>query len=482
MKNKQIWGKLVFLYEDTKRLYIFLRAMIILLLLSIIFFLFINNLINKISLDYKNLLYGRWDEVFLNVNKQDFSYFKEHAFINDVATQEIKEYKVVNKFKSIVVGSCSDNFLEVGNITLIKGNLPKKDNEIAIEKEYMSILGIQDVGDIISNNVNIKSIRGLKVCGIVENYSNRWSMINRNVKYINCFIFKSDSDKLNIFVSCDNSIRNDIEINVLQYNLNIHPNTNTSINSFVFIWIIIIVYILIIYLKINQVIKKRILLYKAENNSKIKYFFKKKIVKHIVVLLLSSFTIVTLYKLIDNVLLLNQSILDKNIQTIPENILDLNYISMDKEYNAFIEECNYNISNKTTRYFLNQNLSFIIDLLGYLMLLILLNWIIIEYMISSILTEISENYECQLKYYYFYKKFFIRSKRNKIIFYLILENIIISSFIFIKEYDSQGKLIVLYMILYLSFFNLVRLIINFIVIKTKMRYIEMSLDDLVIIE
>ncbi len=67
---------------------------------------------------------------------------------------------------------------------MVDGRKPVYEGEVAIEEEYLDVLGVEKVGDIISEGVNIDSLEGYKVCGIVKDYSSRWKMVNWDVKYI----------------------------------------------------------------------------------------------------------------------------------------------------------------------------------------------------------------------------------------------------------------------------------------------------------
>ena len=170
-------------------------------------------------------LFGRWNEVFLNVDEEDVEYFRRHAFVDDYSVQNIQEKIYLEGDDRIIIGTCDNNFFELGNLEMIDGRMPVNEGEVAIEEEYLDVLGVEKVGDIISEGVNIDSLKGYKVCGIVKDYSSRWKMVNWDVKYINCFISDAKANEIQIYASLSLAVQQDIETNMLEYRENIRDGS-----------------------------------------------------------------------------------------------------------------------------------------------------------------------------------------------------------------------------------------------------------------
>ena len=135
---------------DIKRINSLSKLLIIVILLFTVVVIIVNYYIYVSQKEIRSVLFGNWDTLFVDID--DEYYFKNNAFIDDYAIQRIynKSFKV-NDY-SIVVGSSEDNFLNLGGIKLLSGKMPYKSNEVAIEEDYLNVLGVQRVGDVISDD------------------------------------------------------------------------------------------------------------------------------------------------------------------------------------------------------------------------------------------------------------------------------------------------------------------------------------------
>ena len=204
-------------------------------------------------------LFGRWNEVFLNVDEEDVEYFRQHAFVDDYSVQNIQEKIYLEGDDRIIIGTCDDNFFELGNLEMVDGRMPVNEGEVAIEEEYLEVLGVEKVGDIISEGVNIDSLKGYKVCGIVKDYSSRWKMVNWDVKYINCFISDAKANEIQIYASLSLAVQQDIETNMLEYRENIEMNDDNRIaDNLLVLWIGVISFSVTIYFNIVYKLKHNV--------------------------------------------------------------------------------------------------------------------------------------------------------------------------------------------------------------------------------
>lgn len=271
-------------------------------------------------------LFGRWNEVFLNVDEEDVEYFRQHAFVDDYSIQNIQEKIYLEGDDRIIIGTCDDNFFDLGNLEMVDGRMPVNEGEVAIEEEYLEVLGVEKVGDIISEGVNIDSLKGYKVCGIVKDYSSRWKMVNWDVKYINCFISDANANEIQIYASLSSAVQQDIETNMLEYRENISINTIISLHSILSLWGVMIIFEAIITVMLRLKIHKYLGCHKTEHkslNSKVISIFQKSV--------LTLFKL-TLYILI--IVLVNRVVVE----------VHYNYIARDDIIHSAMESMNYGIS------------------------------------------------------------------------------------------------------------------------------------------
>lgn len=213
--NKRRYQQLIISFPETKKLYYIMKALILFLLFFTISTLIIGGWYNFKEREIYSQLFGNWDRVFLNLNKNDLEYFKCHAFVDEFSIQEIKEKCFLEGDKRVVIGSCDHNFFKISNTKILSGRMPKKEKEVAIEEEYLDLLGVKQVGDYVPDDSPVISLRGYYVCGVVDDYSSRWKVANWDIKYINCFIFLSNSDEFNVYVKEKFFAKNDLKINFI---------------------------------------------------------------------------------------------------------------------------------------------------------------------------------------------------------------------------------------------------------------------------
>ena len=249
MNNLKRLKKLVLANKETRRLYRMMQFLAIFMVISCTIIVVIAKWIEHDQNQKREKLFGSWDEVFLDVPAEDLNYFKQNAFLEQISIQSIQEKVFLEGDKRVVIGSCDDNFLEMGNIELLEGRMPEKENEVAVEEEYLEIVGVSKIGDVISNP-KITSLNGYKVVGVISNYSQRWKQINSDIKYINCFVSNMSKDKdINIIVKNNEWGDYDQEINMLNYKRNIQRlkiNTSSDILLTIFMFLLIELVILII--------------------------------------------------------------------------------------------------------------------------------------------------------------------------------------------------------------------------------------------
>lgn len=254
--NRQRTKNLILSCPETKVLFYLIRILIIMLIFITIFLVLVGNWSNFTQNNIKNRLFGNWNIAVNEISKNELAYFEYNAFINKYAIQYIQEKIFLDDKTKIVIGSTEEKFIDIGNIEILSGRMPIKNNEVAVEKEYLSTLGVNKIGDIISKDSSIKSLRGYSVCGILNDYSNRWKMVNWEMQYINCFIYEAKPNKIQVFLDTDNILENDIKTNFINYYNNVKPSSMNLNEIIIKIWGIVISLIAIIYLLLNYKLKR----------------------------------------------------------------------------------------------------------------------------------------------------------------------------------------------------------------------------------
>lgn len=222
MSNRKRLKKLILANKETKCLYRMMQFLAIFMIVSCLVVVTTAKWIEYDQNKKREELFGSWDEVFLNVDQDDLNYFRKNAFLEQISVQSIQEKVFLKGDQRVVIGSCDENFLEMGNIELLEGRMPEQKKEVAVEEEYLGILGVSGVGDVVPNDSEAESLRGYKVIGIVDNYSRRWKLINNNVKYINCFVSNETDQEINVLIKYKKWSSYDQEVNMINYERNIH--------------------------------------------------------------------------------------------------------------------------------------------------------------------------------------------------------------------------------------------------------------------
>ena len=304
-------------------------------------------------------LFGRWDEVFLNVDEEGVEYFRQHAFVDDYSIQNIQEKIYLEGDDRIIIGTCDDNFFDLGNLEMIDGRMPVNEGEVAIEEEYLDVLGVEKVGDIISEGVNIDSLKGYKVCGIVKDYSSRWKMVNWDVKYINCFISDAKANEIQIYASLSLAVQQDIETNMLEYRENIRDGSTLFFEDIIWLcWMIGLLEMIlfaIIRRKLNER-KKAIMKLQSRKSKNMNNFFVMQAFYLIMTISLKALSLILIIWLLNKLIMevnyntiiyanVMQIMPNKNLKKVIEAIVVMSWIMLINKLLNFLEITAYNMSS-----------------------------------------------------------------------------------------------------------------------------------------
>ena len=100
-------------------------------------------------------MYGEWEAAYLNGDKEVLERLE-----NEPSVKELNKSLIIgNSAKLGVVGTYNDKLIDMGHLTLYKGDYPKADNEIMVELNQMSDLGLDlEIGQKISVEIDIVTV------------------------------------------------------------------------------------------------------------------------------------------------------------------------------------------------------------------------------------------------------------------------------------------------------------------------------------
>lgn len=414
--NKERYKSLILAFSDTRRLYKLMHLFIYSLIVFSIAIIIVYQLSYLKQKETINALFGRWNTVFVDVDEDDISYFENHVFIKAYSVQKVFRKESSKDNQRVVIGSCDDNFFDIGKITLLYGTLPKNEKEVAIEEEYLNLFGVSKVGDIIKNNSTAPVLEGYRVCGILRNYSSRWKMVNWDVDYINCFIADtSNLEKINLtcFVQSYDIYNNDITTNFINYRNNVNVSNTVLDKVLVYYWVCILLFCLLL--------KKLIMI-------KIKFFKKKKdiatsknkrkLLKIAIVLLLFLNIVYLIILFFNKLVVYDTSMFDLQLNENRGGYSDYMPIIDDRGYIKYLT--NNDVSNekiKIVKYIPNKMAVNAVNIVMILFLIIMSNVMIYNYCVLCLNDEKDNNYYILNKY--FYGTSIIKSEKIKRSLYII---------------------------------------------------------------
>lgn len=483
--NRQRRKKLILAYPDTRRLYRMMQVLAVFLVIATICIFAVGKWSENQIKEKNDRLFGRWDEVFLNVDEEGVEYFRQHAFVDDYSIQNIQEKIYLEGDDRIIIGTCDDNFFELGNLEMVDGRMPVNKGEVAIEEEYLELLGVEKVGDIISEGVNIDSLKGYKVCGIVKDYSSRWKMVNWDVKYINCFISDANANEIQIYASLSSAVQQDIETNMLEYKENLRIENMMIVRNIIELWIIIGLLAIILWFDLQRKIRHQISakgIYEYTELNICKELWSKKRVKifqTILKILLSILTVILVNKVVIEI---NYYDFHKERLQIKNGYNDL-YNLNDDYWSVSSQFDNY--PNHIIRIIYNEDINMIMDFIKTAFFIFLIEYLLIV-LSQRIIEDTSDKYihNRVLHNYYFGYKWTTMIKICKTLFKeILIYNSILTLFILSTANTiSTSFETVFYNIVLSCLLNSIMLFIQSVFIYRTLFHLETSDDWLLVTE
>ena len=158
-------------------------------ILFLIFFLGLSSIIytdsyEKTLEEQRKLSYGAWHFAVFETDVTTYQSLASHAMVESAGQMEIGGLATDEDGRILgSVGYCDDALMDIGNMELLDGRLPRSSNEIAVEASCLNLMGIsyelgQQIPIVISSEGNdgeiVEKEYKFTLCGIVKNYSSYW--------------------------------------------------------------------------------------------------------------------------------------------------------------------------------------------------------------------------------------------------------------------------------------------------------------------
>ena len=434
MSNRKRLKKLILANKETRCLYRMMQLLAIFMIVSCLVIIATAKWIEYDQNKKREELFGSWDEVFLNVDQDDLNYFRKNAFLEQISVQSIQEKVFLEGDQRVVIGACDENFLEMGNIELLEGRMPEHEKEVAIEEEYLEILDVSGVGDVVPGDSKVISLRDYKITGIFENYSRCWKFLNKKINFPNCIVISEKLEHINVFVEYSIWAKKDPEINQINYEDNI---SKFDINENILVAKLISPYFLVILITIYKIIRNIPIANLDAKNGRFFSLRKEKLnFKGLIQMFLNIFLVLIIFKCIEDLFLEK---IDENLFRNMNDIL----LASDMKISLLGEMIKVlwldgNVINQTSHYLMIHVIYCFLAILNIVMLLVVL-FITISYKKASVYQDVNNRKQMYYIYDYYQMNIPEPRKKDKIsVFIEIILEITLISIIYTFKYNLVG--------------------------------------------
>ena len=154
-------------------------------------FLITDGIISAVKNQRKNI-YGEWEYGLVNMDADSQTLIEDHPFIE--SRGKIQIYGVLAGSymdnKQANIGTMDQTAWNLGHLQMLKGHLPKNEQEIAMESGMLTALGYQgEPGEKITLNILTTTeyqndmdgkAYTYTLCGVIKDYQVNWDICNRN--------------------------------------------------------------------------------------------------------------------------------------------------------------------------------------------------------------------------------------------------------------------------------------------------------------
>jgi ABC-type lipoprotein release transport system permease subunit len=141
--------------KGRKRDTLLLKLVITLAFVFIITAMIFQSSTKQTKLEKRLELYGEWNAAYLNGDKGVLDSLEQEPSVKELNNSII----IGDSAKIGVVGTYNHELINMGHLTLYKGDYPKADNEIMVELNQMSNLGLElEVGQKVSVEIDVVTV------------------------------------------------------------------------------------------------------------------------------------------------------------------------------------------------------------------------------------------------------------------------------------------------------------------------------------
>ncbi|MDO4556936.1 MAG: hypothetical protein Q4B70_17630 [Lachnospiraceae bacterium] len=145
--------------------------------------------------EQRKTTYGSWHAALYQAKDTIEKHLESHASVERIGKMIVAGNVVIDGESTLNgMGYIDKTLSSLGNITLLDGTFPEKENEIAIEASYLSRLGYSDqLGQTIHltilcnnkpNDINSEPVKltyAFQLSGVIKDYSNQWNTSNNTL-------------------------------------------------------------------------------------------------------------------------------------------------------------------------------------------------------------------------------------------------------------------------------------------------------------
>lgn len=203
MKNKLTVNSIAHSNLKTrKKQYAFMIVGIILAMIFSSGILFFATCANTSREEMLKNSYGAQDAIFMNANADLLKEAKEEGFVTDYGFAHIIGFAYTDEEESgTSVAYLDDKAKELSYMSFIEGTYPENENEIAIEKSALAMLGLNaKIGDTVTLSVRTQNGSGLLKKPVEKNYRLTGIVTNKRSNLMNSISFDDNTVIASAFV------------------------------------------------------------------------------------------------------------------------------------------------------------------------------------------------------------------------------------------------------------------------------------------
>lgn len=144
--------------------------------------------ITETLLQHRKDIYGEWEQCLADVDAESETIVQRNPFLTSRGV--VRNYGVLGgnywENKQLNIGTIDETAWSLGHLQMLRGRLPEKEDEIALEYSTLTALGYEGtVGEKISLNIistterqkeQPETIHTYTLCGVIKDYQINWDI------------------------------------------------------------------------------------------------------------------------------------------------------------------------------------------------------------------------------------------------------------------------------------------------------------------